>query len=239
MTNRLRVLVLTTLAGALALVAGGCGDDDDEDTTTTAAEPAAVEEYVGALDGADTEADSDQATAGQYFVAVTINGEDVLAYACDSVNPGELFTGGLDGDQIKLESEDRNATLSATVTDSGVEGELTVDGESQAFETTLAESIGGLYTLTPDGRTVTGESVRGNLFEVIYDTATYDYEGTFTTADGEELPAEGDFREPQREAGGYDDYRAVVLDTGVSRGIRTARARPVEGTPFTDPDMDP
>jgi hypothetical protein len=237
MIKRLRGPV-GALATVLSLVAVGCGDDDSESTTRTAGS-AGVSEYVGAVSGADTKTDSDQAVAGQFFVAVTIDGGEVVAYACDSVNPGELFRGKLEGDEIELESESGNATLRATVSDGSVEGELTANGKSQPFESSLAEGIGGLYTLTPDGTQVTGQSVRGNRFDVTYDTKTYDYEGTFTTAEGDVQPANGDFRNAESAAGGYDEYRAVVLDTGVSRGIRTATAKPVRGTNWIDPDIDP
>lgn len=236
-SRRVSVLIATL---ALGLPAAGCGDDDgDGDGATTAATRGDVTEYVGAVAGAHTELDSEDARRGEYFVAVAVEGPSVVAYACDSVSDSELFSGELEGDTIELESDSGNATLRATLDGDTFSGDLTVGAQTQAFEASVAEGIGGLYTLTSDGTHVNGRSERGNVIEVTYDVESLRYEGTIVPVEGDEVPLEGDYSDVKRKEGIFDEYRQVLLDSGATRGRQTATAKPVGGPSWIDPDIAP
>lgn len=200
---------------ALVVLFGACGgDDDDED----AAKPPAtgVTEYVGKVSGS------------EFFVAVAVDESGQLeAYACDGRGHFELFTGSADDGTLNLRSEDRDATLEATITAGDAEGTLSLQGKALDFSATKADGLGGLYTVTNTPGRFTAESERGNRLKgTAKGDGTPSLAATLTTPDGERERV--DFvqgrGEPPRRILGFNRYRVVLLDSGEGRGNQTIDA---------------
>ena len=110
-----------------------------------------------------------------------------------------------------------------------------MDGTTRDFEAPVATGIGGLYTVKIKGSTVKGTSGRGNKLlvrferipEADFDGKPLEYSGSITTDEGKER-IEGLF-EAAKKGKAYDEFRNVVLDSGLSRGNRTSRAKAGHG----------
>ena len=212
---------------AVTFAASGCGGDDDEQEASAGGE---AREFVGTVEGVDASAAPGR---GQDFVAVTFDGDKVVAYVCDGTGSGaQLFEGEASGDEFDLTSTG-DARLTGTVADGAVEGEVTVDGKTVAYTTKRAEGIGGLYTVErQEGGETAGRSVRGNALGV--KGGAPDGRLTVTTTDGEQTAVKVSKRSP----GGppYSQVRVIMLDSGQRRGQKTIKARQTGAqTNFTCP----
>lgn len=238
-----RPAVLTVALLACVIMVNGCGSDDEP---TSADTRATAVEYVGGVAGANLDLPALEAPAGDFFIAVAVEGSKVEAYTCDGAANDFRFLGDIVAGQLALRSENGRATLTASVTSTAIEGTLTIDGNPQSFRAPLATGIGGLYTLKVSDLAVSGLSRRGNHLsatfenkpEVSYDGMPIPYSGTITTTDGVRHPISGAFGAAE-PTGAFDAAWNILLDSGNSRGNKTTTAKRIAGTPWVDPDPTP
>ncbi|MGH3119329.1 MAG: hypothetical protein ACRDQ2_19895, partial [Gaiellales bacterium] len=223
----------------LGLTLAACGGDDDEATTEQGG--GGVTEYVGAVAGVDVSAAPDHphlvAKPGDYYVAVAIDDAGkVKAYICDGTGNSQSFEGTVNGDRLELESDSGEATLTATVSDSTVEGEIALEDEALDFTANQAKESGGLYTfrIQRDGRRFRAESERGNVLKGKTAKGGTQLISTFTPAAGGEperlvnaaLPSGADTDPLKGEL--FDEYRVIRLDNGHSRGNPTISSQQLQ-----------
>lgn len=223
----------------LGVTQSACGGDDDEATTEQGA--GGVTEYVGAVGGVDVSAAPDHphlvAKPGDYYVAVAIDDTGkVKAYICDGTGNAQLFDGAVDGDRLDLKSDSGEATLTATVSDSTVEGAIALEGEALEFTATEAKESGGLYTfrIHPNGRRFRAESERGNVLKGNAAKGGTQLASIFTPAGGGETERVVNAALPSGAATDplkgklFDEYRVIRLDNGHSRGNPTISAQQLQ-----------
>ena len=190
-----------------------------------------VTEYVGTVQGVNPQKSY---FPGDFFIAVAVDeAGNATAYLCDATGNAQLFSGKIVEDQLDLRSQTGEATLSATVANSTVDGQIELRGATLPFATTKAESIGGLYTFTKaEGDVVTAKSERGNELSAKYLPDVQALQGTATLANGEERSLKASLR-PRSQAeqqayeqqAGFSDYRVIVLDSGIGKGNKTVNSK--------------
>jgi hypothetical protein len=190
-----------------------------------------VTEYVGTIQGVDPQKSY---YPGDFFIAVAVDGAgNATAYLCDATGNAQLFSGKIAEDQLDLRSHTGEATLSATVANSTVDGQIELRGVTLPFATTKAESIGGLYTFTKaEGDVVTAKSERGNGLSAKYLPGEQALQGMTLLANGEERSLKASLRpRSQAEEQAYEqqaefsDYRVIVLDSGIGKGNKTVNSK--------------
>lgn len=142
-----RRVVLTCSGALVALGAlsacGGSGPAEpgaaqSSSATAVAFPPSAT--YV-----ADVEKDGTPMT-----LAITVDGRNVAAYACNGEDDEAWFFGEQNAGGIAIESRFRD-TLTASFDGSAVEGDLNMDGTTFDFTAAPAEAPAGIYTAAADG----------------------------------------------------------------------------------------
>ena len=219
------VIVAVLVMGVL--VSSGCGGDDGQ----RAEQEGAVTEYVGTVRGVDPQKDFGP---GDFFVAVAIDEDgNAEAYMCDGTGNAQLFQGKVEGARLNLRSKTGQATLTASVADSRVTGNIALEGERLPFATTAARGVGGLYTFTKSQEyKVTARSERGNEVSGKFLPDEQALEGTVTPAGGEERRFKASLR-PRSQAQArastqqskFRDFRVVLLDSQDGRGNKTVTSR--------------
>lgn len=128
-------------------------------------------------------------------------------YVCETEVTAEWFTGASAGNRIKLESTSGNSTITATLEEKAVEGEVTLpDGQTKPFNARPSTGIDGLYEvdLQRDSR-IAGASDRGaQVAASISDART-----NRTPLGIRVVAADGDRRTLQHETGSGDPAGAV------------------------------
>ena len=147
------------------------------------------------------------------------------------------LTGEATVDLVELTADD-GSRLSAVVNAAGIGGGATFpDGRGLLFTALPATGLAGLYTvtMTPEGRMAGGSAAGAELAGMLAEEdvsagATYRYDVTVTTSDGEtaEMPI---FTRTTEEG----EFRTIILPDGRGKGQGKTK-RTME---WTDPDPQP
>ncbi|MDQ3834108.1 MAG: hypothetical protein M3315_10840, partial [Actinomycetota bacterium] len=238
----LRCSIILVSLLALGLLVASCSGSQEQQPGSqqqgssqkegTALAANGVTEYVGTVQGVNPQKSY---FPGDFFIAVAVDEPgNATAYLCDATGNAQLFSGKIAEDQLDLRSQTGEATLSAAVANSTVDGQIELRGATLPFATTKAESIGGLYTFTKaEGDVVTAKSERGNELSAKYLPDEQALQGAATLANGEERSLKASLRPRSQAEGqayeqqaGFSDYRMIVLDSGIGKGNKTVNSKP-------------
>lgn len=148
MGRSVRQSLVVVVAGCLLLALWACGGDDGEDEsvgatgTSTTAGSGGPDTYVGTIEGTDI------------AVATLVEGDDVLFYVCDGSN-GRRVDGRLADGRFETEIDGMGA-VAIEVTDDGVSGSVTADGDEYAIE--AAPAVDDAAFLWAEGVNEQGEA---------------------------------------------------------------------------------
>jgi hypothetical protein len=148
--ERMRNFLRTLFTGLVALLALGalsaCGSRTTTDAADTSSAPAASSSFPSsARYMADVTAEGKAMAIG-----ISVDGDDVTAYACNGVDDEAWFFGGQANGRIDITSKFRD-TLSAAVRGSDVTGELVMNGVTHPFTAKPVSAPAGMYTAALDG----------------------------------------------------------------------------------------
>jgi hypothetical protein len=140
MKNLLRTLFVAVLAvvalGALSACSGGSSGPEPASAPPTATSAT----YV-----ADAEADGKKMAIG-----ISVDGNQITAYACNGVDDEAWFFGNQANGAIDIKSKFHD-TLAASFDGSGVKGALTMNGVKYDFTAAAVSAPAGMYTAALDG----------------------------------------------------------------------------------------
>lgn len=145
----------TLLVGFSALIALGslsaCSSGSSTESSSTAASSTTTTSAVAApfpttaTFVADTEADGKKMTIG-----ISVDGDEVTAYACNGVDDEAWFFGNQAGGNVDITSKFRD-TLTASFNGTDLTGDLTMNGVSYDFTAAPVSEPAGVYTAELDG----------------------------------------------------------------------------------------
>lgn len=144
-TRRMGWMGTIVLVGCTLAVLGGCssGDDDSDAASAATTSPAALDTFVGKVEGTDV------------AVATVVDGDAVLVYLCDGSN-GRRIDG--QANEGTFESEvDGLGTVSLDITETEVTGSVTADGSEHPIVATRA--TGDAAFLWAEGQDDAGEPI--------------------------------------------------------------------------------
>jgi hypothetical protein len=149
MKNILRTLIVGVLAlfalGTLSACSSGSSTEPSAapSTQSTAAAPAPFPQSAKYM--ADMEADGKKMTIG-----ISVDGNQVTAYACNGVDDESWFFGNQADGAIDITSKFRD-NLSASFNGTDVTGDLTMNGTKYDFTANAVSAPAGMYTAALDG----------------------------------------------------------------------------------------
>jgi hypothetical protein len=142
----------TLLIGVSAMIALGTvsacssGSSTQATSSTSSTAPATASPFPqSARYMADTEKDGKKMAIG-----ISVDGDDVTAYACNGVDDEAWFFGTQAKGAIGITSKFRD-TLNASFTGSNVKGDLTMNGVTYDFTASPVSEPAGMYTAALDG----------------------------------------------------------------------------------------
>lgn len=135
---------LGALVVATLLATAGCGSGDEGGAAATDGDE---QTFVGRVDGTDA------------YVAVVTDGDEVLAYLCDSEKLWNYLDGSQDDDRITAGDDTAAVLLDATLDGDTISGTVTLptDGSSHAFTAVAATGEAGLFTLEQESAESVGQ----------------------------------------------------------------------------------
>jgi len=137
MKNLLRTLLVTVLAVvALSACSGGPSESAPASAPPTT---------TGATYVADVEADGKKMAIG-----ITVDGDQIAAYACNGADDEAWFFGQQAGGRVDVVNKFRD-TLTASLTLENVTGNVVMNGTNYAFTAPKVAAPAGIYTADQDG----------------------------------------------------------------------------------------
>ncbi len=149
MKSNLRTMILGTAIIALGTVSACSGTTTTEATQTTA--PATTSQTAQAFpSSARYIADMPMADGKTMTLGVAVDGEKVVAYACDGTDDEAWFFGKQADGKLDITGKFRD-TLQASYDGKDVVGDLTMDGVNYTFSAPQVANPAGMYTAELDG----------------------------------------------------------------------------------------